>query len=798
MPAQIRFQSTRFSHIGARSGYGQFIKLLDPLRFSASLNAAPDNDDDIAAWLTPFREAVRSGIRHGRMPWYKLSDLSAEANALEDCLADGIDVVHFLDGEHCGQFLPRLANNGRLPRLRTVATFHQPPAWARDLVNRQLLREFDAVVLVSPSQQSFFREHVPADKLHVILHGVDTTFFRPASTPSNQTKQISCITSGHWLRDWEAFKGVARLMSDVTFIVVADLRFDNLPNVVTYSGVSDDALADLYRSADILFMPLVESTANNGLLEGMASGLPVVATDLEALRAYLPEMEASLVEAGAVGKYAESIRRLQHDIDLRHEMGRQARSRAEQLDWRIVVHRYEEVYAKVLEYPSIVPAPIEFSVDRRSWAIPNFDSDTQDEMLAAPADVGGGADLELGFDATGRFTRVDPWGYALFEAGLVEEAAALFRGVVSATPGDHRGHAGLATIAENQWQWLTAAEYWRRCSAVAPDDVRGKAIAGRANCLIEIGDLAGATELCSSIADTFEGMSGLARIAELAGPQEQALRRHDECLAMFPDRIEAFLNYAWFLLGRAHFQEAEKTLNHTIAVWPESTGGRILWAWSATAVEDLEVADARWRAVLAQLPQFPEASILYARHLAATRDRRAADDHVVSLAGRPGAIADFLLAYHLARKDWRAAVGQCQLLLSLGYRGPQKALHLARALFRLRYWSAEALPSALSVLQRVLQQSPASVQVKIMLMQAYIQATMNADASVLLQSIPAEDRRTQVEILRAWSHHMERQDVVSATRWRSIFLDFELLSAGFDEASLLNPIARWNPSAEVN
>ena len=67
------------------------------------------------------------------MPWYKLSDLNAEIAALRQCISRRVDIVHFLDGEHSGQFLPHLVKVAGLSAVRTVATFHQPPEMAREL-----------------------------------------------------------------------------------------------------------------------------------------------------------------------------------------------------------------------------------------------------------------------------------------------------------------------------------------------------------------------------------------------------------------------------------------------------------------------------------------------------------------------------------------------------------------------------------------------------------------------------------------------------------------------------------------
>jgi glycosyltransferase involved in cell wall biosynthesis len=349
---RIRFEYTRYPHWGGRSGYLRMATALDPERHDVILHGASDSDADLPRWLNPLRPGLRRLVRRGGMPWYKLSDLNAEMTSLASGLARRFDIVHFLDGEHSAQFLPRLVRGLRLSRPRTVASYHQPPAIARQVVNPALLRWIDHVLLVSPSQIPFFRRHVAEDRLHVLLHGVDADFFHPRAEP-NDGDRIRCVTAGHWLRDWTVFEAVARALAEdrgITFEVVTGraLPFD-LPNVHRQAGIDDDALAALYRSCDVLFLPLVDGTANNALLEGIASGLAPVVSDLEAVRAYLPPDAGFLIGADPVDGFVAALRQLQRDPGLRHELGRRARARAEELAWPRLVRQYERLYRSILQ-----------------------------------------------------------------------------------------------------------------------------------------------------------------------------------------------------------------------------------------------------------------------------------------------------------------------------------------------------------------------------------------------------------------------------------------------------------------
>jgi glycosyltransferase involved in cell wall biosynthesis len=129
----------------------------------------------------------------------------------------------------------------------------------------------------------------------------------------------------------------------------ADTGLGGLDNVHIYRGIDDGALADLYRTADVLLLPLTDSTANNALLEGMASGLAIVATDLPAVRAYLPK-GGMLVPNNSLEGFVTALQSLRHDLPARRAMGRSARARAEELAWPRVVREFEALYAKVVAH----------------------------------------------------------------------------------------------------------------------------------------------------------------------------------------------------------------------------------------------------------------------------------------------------------------------------------------------------------------------------------------------------------------------------------------------------------------
>jgi glycosyltransferase involved in cell wall biosynthesis len=287
------------------------------------------------------------------MTWYKLSDLAAEMKVFRKCWRQKVDIIHCLDGEHSMQFLPTLLK--RLPprRPKLIGTYHQPPELLGSLIIKDLIGRLDCVTVVSPEQVSYFSEFVvPHDKIRLILHGIDVDFFRPGNNQKDERK-FKCITVGHYLRDLKTLRKVAEKLSsykNIEFHLVSarETEVEDLANVIIHKSIDDASLLELYQQADILFLPLLQSTANNALLEGIACGLPVISTYLPSVKAYLPGKEAILVEENHPDQFVEAILHLYHNSADRSNMAREARKRAEELDWRNIAPQFEAVYSHLV------------------------------------------------------------------------------------------------------------------------------------------------------------------------------------------------------------------------------------------------------------------------------------------------------------------------------------------------------------------------------------------------------------------------------------------------------------------
>ena len=127
------------------------------------------------------------------------------------------------------------------------------------------------------------------------------------------------------------------------------------PGRVTLTGhVEPPRVAGLLRQADVLVLPNTPGrvsaayTSPLKLFEYMASGRPIVASDLPALREILrPEANAVLVEAGSAEALAAGVSRVLGDAALASRLAAQAREDVREWTWDRRAERIEALLESV-------------------------------------------------------------------------------------------------------------------------------------------------------------------------------------------------------------------------------------------------------------------------------------------------------------------------------------------------------------------------------------------------------------------------------------------------------------------
>ena len=345
---RVQIVRTSYAHWGRYSGINQFIRHLDPSRFCVQEDLVPEREVEPYGRSSVLRDWIRPRLPKKGMPWYSPFDLEAEMRtAFSYCGLTQLHLLHYLDGEHSGQFLPRWSR-GWSRRPKTVATYHQPPDVLVNVIRPDVVDAMDRITVVSAEQAEFFAGLVTSERVRLTPHGVDTDFFTPGLDRVNGNR-FHCLTVGSNYRDFAAIRATAMLLKDdsaIEFHVVSHqpTGLEDLPNVKCSSGLSDAELLAAYQESSLLFIPLTKVTANNAVLEAMATGLPVLSTDLPAMKLYLNDQCATLVARNVPGDFSDAIRFLSRHRQHAVAMGRCARIRAEEFDWRRISASFADVY----------------------------------------------------------------------------------------------------------------------------------------------------------------------------------------------------------------------------------------------------------------------------------------------------------------------------------------------------------------------------------------------------------------------------------------------------------------------
>ncbi len=265
------------------------------------------------------------------------------------------------------------------PRLAVVATFHAYAARSRLLTAaapalRALWRRLDVRIAVSDAASSFIRARFRGD-VRIIPNGVDTRAFAEAGpaldVPAGRRIQ--------WVARLEPKKGFGIALSamqilrrdvpDAVLVVAGDgadaglaerLAVDAGDAVRMLGAVAHEAVPSYLAAADAFVSPAVaQESFGITLVEAMAAGVPVVATDIPGYREVVRDgIDGVLVPPGDPAALARALRSVLIDGDLAPRLREAGRARAERFSWTVVTEEIERAYTDAIAARAIAsPGP---------------------------------------------------------------------------------------------------------------------------------------------------------------------------------------------------------------------------------------------------------------------------------------------------------------------------------------------------------------------------------------------------------------------------------------------------------
>jgi len=240
-----------------------------------------------------------------------------------------------------------------------------------------LLSHADAVISSSEElRQKTLLAWSNSDYNFCIPNGVDTSKFRPDVPPDNSLKEEYHIGDDDLIvlspRRLAIKNGVKYLVESVSNIVdkVKDVKFllvgdgperENISKmikdreisdyVIMTGGVTNDRMPSIYSLADIVVLPSLKESTSIAGLEAMASGKPLVGTNVGGIPAIIEDGKTGLLVSPRNSKdLGKAITRLLVDKELRLGMGAKARKKAErEFSWSMIAQKILDVYSSMIK-----------------------------------------------------------------------------------------------------------------------------------------------------------------------------------------------------------------------------------------------------------------------------------------------------------------------------------------------------------------------------------------------------------------------------------------------------------------
>jgi len=302
-------------------------------------------------------------------------------NVFSQFVKKEFDIFHFNADPAWINGSSLLLRFAKLRQTRTVLNIHgilqlerKAEQWNESVPFRVWIRTLsfsnlaDRIVVNSEYMRNnvVFWYRLNRDKVVVIPNGVDLKVFAGSNDRILLEGDPSVLYVGHFAR----LKGV-----DILIRAIAKLRIE-LPNiklhlvgrgnvpafallakkegiekhVVFHGWVEQSTLSSYYKSADICVFPSRHEGFGLVILEAMASGIPVIASDIPTFREIISDgSDGRLFKSEDADSLSKEIIALYQDPYLRKELSRNAFEKATKYSWENIADKYISLYKSLCD-----------------------------------------------------------------------------------------------------------------------------------------------------------------------------------------------------------------------------------------------------------------------------------------------------------------------------------------------------------------------------------------------------------------------------------------------------------------
>lgn len=270
--------------------------------------------------------------------------------------------------------VPLLWNKKLVVTIHDITHLVNPARYAATIYARVMLpaavKKADAIITVSEDAKVRLVDRLaaPQRKIHVIYNGVNPSF-RPGDRSEARNRLGDEFPRGRILLAIgnarphknlsnliQAFEIAAQsISSDWKLLLVADgadkllqpTQFQRT-RILTKSNISDDQLRLMYQAADAFIMPSLNEGFGMPIVEAMASGLPVLCSDIDVFREVAAD-SAHYFNPGDANSIAQGIMKSLNNTECLQALAANGINRAALFSWDTCARKHAEVYRTVLQ-----------------------------------------------------------------------------------------------------------------------------------------------------------------------------------------------------------------------------------------------------------------------------------------------------------------------------------------------------------------------------------------------------------------------------------------------------------------
>lgn len=320
--------------------------------------------------LSPMSSGSGASVVHktlqSHIPGYKVCSYTPILEYLPPlipavCKSEGVELIHATSDYGClfrkvNRPLVITFHNFLLDRfMREYSTWAQKLHYRTDLLylTKKTLKVANVVTAVSHFTADLVRSELGYQgNINVIYNGVDSERFIPGKR--RQFGPITVLFCGNpTLRKTAGLlPAIARLLNkNIVIQYTSGLRGETYrfssERLVSIGSIEHETMPAIYQQADMLLLPTVREGLPLAVIEAMASGLPVVATNCSSL----PELVAHdkggvLCDLGDAEQFASAINMLADSVESRRQMGAYNR---EKVEARFMLSQMTQAYKELFE-----------------------------------------------------------------------------------------------------------------------------------------------------------------------------------------------------------------------------------------------------------------------------------------------------------------------------------------------------------------------------------------------------------------------------------------------------------------